>query len=167
MLVEGLLCARTLFWKTKQIKISALRASILIRENKDLCDTYTCTHVFGDWFVCMASLVAQRLKCLPAMQETWVRSLGREDPLEKEVATHSSILAWRIPWMKEPGGLQSTGSHRVRHDWATSLSLLCEWVQINTFTFTFVCVCKSTLSLSCACVWIDTSTSTFVCMGVK
>ena len=62
------------------------------------------------------SLVAQRLKCLPAMQETWVQSLGREDPLEKETATHSSILAWRIPWTEEPGGLQSTGCHRVRHD---------------------------------------------------
>ena len=57
------------------------------------------------------------------MQETWVRSLGLEDPLEKEMAIHSSILAWRIPWMEEPGGLQSTGSQRVRHDWATSLSL--------------------------------------------
>ena len=56
-----------------------------------------------------SSLVAQRLKCLPAMQETWVRSPGREDPLEKEMATHSSILAWRIPWTEEPGGLQSTG----------------------------------------------------------
>ena len=55
------------------------------------------------------TLVAQRLKCMPAMWETWVRSLGREDPLEKEMVTHSSILAWRIPWMEEPGGLQSTG----------------------------------------------------------
>ena len=63
-----------------------------------------------------ASLVAQRLKCLPAMQETWVRSLGWEDPLEKEMATRSSILAWRIPWMEEPGGLQPMGSQRVRHD---------------------------------------------------
>ena len=52
-----------------------------------------------------ASLVAQRLKHLPAMRETWVQSLGWEDPLEKEMATHSSILAWRIPWMEEPGGL--------------------------------------------------------------
>ena len=51
-----------------------------------------------------------RLKCLPLMQETWVRSLGREDPLEKEMATHSSILAWRIPWTEEPGGLQSISS---------------------------------------------------------
>ena len=67
--------------------------------------------------------MVQRLKRLPAMQETWVRSLGREDPLEKEMATHSSILAWKIPWTEEPGGLQSTGSQRVRHDWATSLSL--------------------------------------------
>ena len=63
-----------------------------------------------------ASLVAQRLKHLPAMRETWVQSLGWEDSLEKEMATHSSILAWRIPRTEEPGGLQSTGSQRVRHD---------------------------------------------------
>ena len=66
--------------------------------------------------VLRASLVAQRLKHLSAIQETWVRSLGWEVPLEKEMATHSSILAWRIPWMEEPGGLQSTGSQRVGHD---------------------------------------------------
>ena len=54
--------------------------------------------------------MAQRLKHLPAMQETWVRSLGREDPLEKEMATHSSILAWRIPWTEETVRLQSMGS---------------------------------------------------------
>ena len=57
------------------------------------------------------------LKNLPAMHETWVQSLGQEDPLEKEMATHSSILAWRIPWTEEPGGLQSMGSQRVRHNW--------------------------------------------------
>ena len=57
-----------------------------------------------------ASLVAQTVKRLPAMRETRVRSLGQEDPMEKEMATHSSILAWRIPWMEEPGRLQSTGS---------------------------------------------------------
>ena len=68
-------------------------------------------------------LVAQRLKRLPPMRETWVRSLGQEDPLEKEMATHSSILAWRIPWMEEPGRLQSMGSQRVGHDWATSPQL--------------------------------------------
>ena len=60
--------------------------------------------------------MAQRLKHLPAMWETQVRSLGREDPLEKEMATHSSILAWRIPWREEPGRLQSMGLQRVRHD---------------------------------------------------
>ena len=72
------------------------------------------------------SLVAQRLKRLPAMRETWVWSLGWQDPL-KEMATHSSILAGRIPWMEEPGRLQSTGSQRVGHDWSTSLSLSKDW----------------------------------------
>ena len=64
----------------------------------------------------LASLVAQRVKCLLAMWETWVRSLGWEDPLEKGMATQSSILAWRIPQTGEPGRLQSTGSQRVGHD---------------------------------------------------
>ena len=61
-------------------------------------------------------------KRLPAMQETRVQSLGQEDPLEKEMVTHSSTLAWKIPWMEEPGRLQSMGSQRVEYDWATSLS---------------------------------------------
>ena len=64
----------------------------------------------------MSNLVAQMVKRLPAMPETWVHSLGREDPLEKEMATHSSTHAWKIPWMEKPGGLQSMGSQRVRHD---------------------------------------------------
>ena len=64
----------------------------------------------------MASLVAQMVKNLPPMQETQVRSLGQEDPLEKGLASHSSILAWRIPWTEEPGGLQFFGSQRVGHD---------------------------------------------------
>ena len=59
------------------------------------------------------------VKNLPAKQKTWVRSLGWEDPLEKEMATHSSILAWEIPWTEEPGGLQSMASQRVGHDLAT------------------------------------------------
>ena len=63
----------------------------------------------------LASLMAQMVKNLPAMQ-TWVRSLGQEDSLEKEMAIHSSILAWRIPWTEEPGRLQSMGFQRVRHD---------------------------------------------------
>ena len=60
--------------------------------------------------------VAQMVENLPAVQETWVQSLGQEYPLEKGMATHSSILAWRIPWTEEPGGLQSMGLQRVRHD---------------------------------------------------
>ena len=60
--------------------------------------------------------VAQGVKRLPAMQETWVRSLGQEDPLEKEMATHSSTLAWKIPWTEKPARLQSMGSQREGHD---------------------------------------------------
>ena len=69
-------------------------------------------YALGIW----ATLVAQRLKHLSAMQETWVPSLGQEDPLEKEMATHSSTLAWKIPWTEESGRLQSMGSQRVGHD---------------------------------------------------
>ena len=66
-------------------------------------------------------MVAQRLKGLPVMRETCVRSLGWEDSLEKEMAIDSNILAWKIPWTEEPGGLQSTGLQRVGHDQVTSL----------------------------------------------
>ena len=78
----------------------------------------TCIYHAG----CLHSLVAQRVKHLPAMWKTWVWLLGWEDPLEKEMATHSSILAWKIQWTEKPGGLNSMGSQRVGHDWATSLS---------------------------------------------
>ena len=74
-----------------------------------------CSHEIKRCLLLVASLVAQRLKPLFPMQETWVRSLGWEDPLEKEMAIHSSILVWRITWTEEPGGLQSTGSQRVGH----------------------------------------------------
>ena len=67
-----------------------------------------------------ASLMVQRVKNLPAMQEIQVRSLGQEDPLLEGMANHSSILAWRIPWTKEPGVLQSMELQSVRHDWATN-----------------------------------------------
>ena len=67
--------------------------------------------------------MAQTVKRLPTMQEAWVRSLGWEDSLEKEMAAHSSILAWKVPWTDEPGRLQSMGSQRVGHDGVTSLSL--------------------------------------------
>ena len=75
------------------------------------------------YVILWASLVAQTVKHLSTMWETQVRSLGREDPLEKEMATHSSTLAWKIPWTEESGGLQSMGSQRV--DCATSFSLSC------------------------------------------
>ena len=69
--------------------------------------------------------MAQTVKHLPTMRETWVQSLGWEDPLEKEMATHSSTLAWRIPWTEGLGRLQSMGSQRVGHDWATLLPPSC------------------------------------------
>ena len=68
--------------------------------------------------------MAQRIKRLPAMQEIWLRSLGWEDPLEKEMATHSSILAWEIPWTEESGGLQSTGLQRVGRDLKTTAMVI-------------------------------------------
>ena len=77
------------------------------------------TWMFWMGFCFGSSLVAQMVKCLPAMQKTWVRSLGQEDPLEKEMATHSSTLAWKIPWMEEPDRLQSMELQRVGHDWLT------------------------------------------------
>ena len=93
---------------------------------------FTYSHVSGHllahhdpwlFYTQRASLVAQTVKNLPAMQETQVQSLGWEDPLEKEMSTHSSILAWRIPWTEGPGGLQSTGSQR---DTRNDLCLLCD-----------------------------------------
>ena len=77
------------------------------------------------------SLVAQPVKRLPAMRETWVQSLGREDPLEKEMAIHSSTLAWKIPWTEEPGRLQSMGLQSVWHDWVTSLDQMPKKIFFN------------------------------------
>ena len=84
-------------WKKVQSQISTLLSSLLFNKES-------------------TSLVAQMVKHMPTMQETWVQSLGQEDLLEKEMATHSHILAWKIPWMEEPGKLQSIGSQRFRHD---------------------------------------------------
>ena len=81
------------------------------------------------------SLVAQTVKRLPPVQEIRVQSLGPEDLLEKEMATHSSILAWKIPWMEEPGRLRSMGSQRVGHDWATSLFTFCSRVRVFSFMY--------------------------------
>ena len=69
----------------------------------------------GTYILSKTSLMAQMVKCLPTMWETWVRSLGQEDPVEKEMAIHSRTNAWKIPWMEEPGRLQSMGSQRVGH----------------------------------------------------
>ena len=93
-------------------------------------------------FIYAFPLVAQSVKSLPAMQETWVQSLGREDPLEEEMATHSSVLAWRIPWTEEPGRLQSMGSQQSdtterlsthTHVFLTVLGLQC-WVGFSPVT---------------------------------
>ena len=97
------------------------------------------------------SLVAQMVKRLPTMWETWVWSVGWENPLEKEMATHSSILAWKIPWMEEHGRLQSMGWQRVRYNWATSLT--------HTYIFRFIySTFKNTMWKSkcylLSCVWL-------------
>ena len=89
--------------------LKILRGKTGMKQTKISCFSGTCVLVESDRHVNVASLVAQRLKNLPIMRETWVPSLGWEDPLEKGMATHSSILAWRIPWTEEPGGLQSMG----------------------------------------------------------
>ena len=86
------------------------------KQQNDLCSFPRQTIQYHNNPSLWTSLVAQTVKRLPTMRETWVQSLGREDLLEKEMATHSSILAWKAPWMDEPGRLQSMGSQRVEHD---------------------------------------------------
>ena len=103
--------------------------------------TVSLFHLVGT-SVSWASLVAQIVKRLPAVRETWVRSLGWEDPLEKEMATHSSTLAWKIPRTVEPCRLQSMGSQRVRHDWATSLHFTLVSVKyLVVQLLSYVCFC--------------------------
>ena len=89
--------------------LKILRGKAGMKQTKISCFSGTCVLVESDRHVNVASLVAQRAENLPIMRETWVPSPGWEDPLEKGMATHSSILAWRIPWTEEPGGLQSMG----------------------------------------------------------
>ena len=100
------------------------------------------------------ALVAQAVKCLPAIQETRVQRLGQEDLLEKEMATHSSALAWKIPWTEKPGRLQFMGSQRVGHDGATSLSLYTftfwKWKSLSLvwlFTISWTVACQAPLSM--------------------
>ena len=89
------------------------------------------------------------VECLPAMQETWVQSLGQEDPLEKEMATHSNTLAWKIPWVEEPGRLQSAWSQRVGHDWATELN----WTDLKVFLcIEFLSFSQSVSSVAQSCL---------------
>ena len=108
------------------------------------------------------SLVAQMVKHLPTVRETPVQSLGGEDLLDKGMATHSSTLAWKIPWTEEPGRLQSMGSQRVRHDWVTSLSLSVKyyldqyklehintWVSLSSDQPQWSSFCFATLVLPC------------------
>ena len=97
--------------------------------------------------------MAQTVKNLPAMQETWVRSLGQEDPLEKGMATHSSVLAWRIPWTKEPDRLQSMGSQTVGHDWVTNTHA---WLENTLLWIVFLISCPKT----CYCCSVAQSCST-------
>ena len=87
--------------------------------------------------------MAQTVKRLPAMQVTWVRSLGQEDPLKKEMATQSSTLAWKISWMEEPGRLLSMGSQRVGHNRATSLSV--DWFDLFAIQWTFKSLLQHTI----------------------
>ena len=95
------------------------------------------------------------VKDLPAVWETWVRSLGWEDPLEKGMATYSSILAWRIPWTEEPGGLQSMGLQRVGHDWATFTfnSVLFWYTSVHTSYYTYIFIHIVTVVQLLSRVW--------------
>ena len=111
---------------------SALTIFLLKKHHKVIKQDWTLTSPKkGIWtFSCVSagtSQVALVAKSLPEMQETWVWSLGGEDPLGEGMDTHSSILAWEIQWTEEPGGLQSIGSHRVRHDWASEHSTAQGW----------------------------------------
>ena len=92
---------------------------------------------------------AQIVKNPPTMQETWVWSLGWKDPLEEDKATHSSILAWRISWTEEPGGLQSKGSQRIGHDWATKHSIQCCIYGVVNLTHLIRLVCTFASASPC------------------
>ena len=114
---------------THQMPITPLFSAVMIKNACNLCwvPLGKKNHLAeSHWFKGVSTpwwLRVEMVKNLPTMQEIWVRSLGQEDPLEKGMATHSGILAWRIPWTEEPGGLQPMGSQRGRHDWATNTSL--------------------------------------------
>ena len=129
--IHGIFQARVLEWGA--IAITTLCLSFLICKMETVDGLIIeCRHKYKyiNRTICKkTSLVAQAVKRLSTMRETWVRSLGWEDPLEKEMAIHSSTIAWKIPWTEEPGRLQSLGLQRAGHDLATSLSL--SYVKIN------------------------------------
>ena len=106
-------------WAAKELKASAVLShpvrSCLSQQPQEMDIAILSKENWGPGL-----MAAESVKNLPAVWETWVWSLDWEEPLEKKMATHFSILAWRIPWTEEPGGLQSIGSQRVRHDWATN-----------------------------------------------
>ena len=110
------------------------------------------SHKPSIWFplqqLILTSLVAQTVKRLPTTWETQVRSLGQEDLLEKEMATHSSTLAWKIPWTEEPVRLQSMESQRAGHNWATSMSMSTTNLSQCKLLLAYVHVCK---------IWLETS----------
>ena len=108
--------------------LNMLVSSFHIRRQRDI--KYLFLKSSALWYMPF-SLVAQTVKSLPAFWKTWVQSLGQEDPLEKEMATHFSILAWKILRMEESGSLQSVGLQRVGHNWATSLSFLTPFQRSN------------------------------------
>ena len=117
-----------------------------------MCQCYSLNSIpLSPW----ASLVAQTVKNLPAMQKLWFWSLGQEDPLEEEMATHSSILAWRIPWREEPGGLQSKGSQRVGHDWATNTNSFHHCIHKSVF-----CISIPALKIGISTIFLD---SVYMC----
>ena len=105
-----------------------------------ICIYIQCLYIHTHIYIYKTSLVAQTVKSLPAMWETRVWFLGWEDSLEEEMATHSSILAWRIPWTEEPGGLQSMGLQRVGQDWATKHSITYIYIYTHTYTLTYICI---------------------------
>ena len=111
-------------WKSKRIPEKHLPLLYWLRQSLWLCGSPQSVVSLAKLIFQhnKTSLLAQMVKHLSAMRETWVQPLGQEDPLEKEMAIHSSTIAWKIPWTEEPGRLQSMGWQRVGHDWATSLT---------------------------------------------
>ena len=107
---------------------NVVKKSFIYKSRENCFQRELCYHALQDSWRHVWSLVVQMVKNIPAMQETKLWPLGREDPLEKGMATHSGILAWRIPWTEEPGGLWFMGSQRVRHNWVTKIFILiCSW----------------------------------------